>query len=129
MPSLTGAIAVAIGAVPGALCRYGITEWSKRSFGQHFPYGTFLINVTGCLIMGFFVTLADSLESMPMQVRLGFATGFLGSYTTFSTYEYDTLQLWRTGDRRSTLVYWLGSFLCGAIALWMGTQLAHIHLN
>jgi len=103
------AIAISLGAIPGALSRYYITELCKKIFGTKFPYGTFIINITGCFCMGFFITLISGIADFPIQLRLMVATGFLGSYTTFSTYGFDTLTQWRTGKLGSTILYWGGS--------------------
>jgi fluoride exporter len=128
MLSFTNAIAVAGGAIPGALCRYYFTLWSKQGWGGQFPYGTFLINITGCFMIGFFVMIIASFDSVPGALRLSVATGFLGSYTTFSTYEYDAYLLWQSADRGATVLYWLGSVVYGAIALWLGVQCAYLFI-
>lgn len=122
-------IAISIGAVPGALSRYYITEWCKQVFGQKFPYGTFLINVTGCFMMGLFITLVSGIKNFPIEARLMVATGFLGAYTTFSTYEFDTVTLWRRGDLASASFYWAGSAILGVIAVLLGIVLAQFISN
>ena len=124
--SLLNLIAIAIGAVPGALSRYYITEWCKKVFGSKFPYGTFLINITGCFVMGFFVTLISGIKGFPIELRLLVATGFLGAYTTFSTYGFDTLTLWRRGNLALTSFYWAGSAIFGVIAVALGIGLAQL---
>jgi CrcB protein len=116
--------AIAIGAVPGALSRYYITELSHRFWGNKFPIGTFIINISGCLIMGFLVTLISGMKGFPTEARLMMTTGFLGAYTTFSTYGFDTLRLWRGGNIKATIFYWGGSAILGVIALEMGMILA-----
>jgi fluoride exporter len=118
-----GMIAVAMGAVPGALCRYGITQWSKRKMGDRVPYGTFLINLTGCLLMG--ILVAAIAKSLPLlvPVRLSVATGFLGAYTTFSTYEYDIFGLCQRGRYGLAGAYGVGSVVLGSVALGLGMQL------
>lgn len=118
------ALAIAIGAVPGALSRYFLTEWTKSAFGVKFPYGTFVINITGCLLMGFFFTLSKGITDYPKGLDLLIRTGFLGSYTTFSTYGYDTLSLWRNKKTGGTLFYWAGSAVFGVIAVYIGASIA-----
>ena len=77
-PNLRYPIAISLGAVAGALSRYYITLWFANRFGTAFPYGTFFINITGCLAMGFFVTLAlERVATIAPEVRLMLATGFL----------------------------------------------------
>lgn len=126
-PNLRHPIAISLGAVVGALSRYYITLWFANRFGTAFPYGTFFINITGCLAMGFFITLA--LERVPAvgpEVRLMVATGFLGAYTTFSTYGLETNVLWRDRSYSLAVFYWAGSAILGVIAVQLGAILARI---
>jgi fluoride exporter len=122
--TLSGAIAIAVGAVPGAVSRYYLTEFCKKAIGTNFPYGTFIINFTGCLLMGFFFTLFQEIEGFPPEADLLVRTGFLGSYTTFSSYGYDTLALWRNGKSGATLFYWAGSAILAVIGILGGRYLA-----
>jgi CrcB protein len=124
--NLVNSIAIAIGAVPGALSRYYITEWCKKNFGTKFPYGTFFINISGCLVMGFFLTLNSEIKSFPVEVQLMLATGFLGAYTTFSTYGFDTLTLWRRGKVAASIFYWAGSAISGVISILIGVFMAQL---
>jgi CrcB protein len=114
---------IGLGAVPGALSRYYLTLFFGRWFGIGFPYGTLFINLTGAFLMGFFTTLASKL-SIPSAVQMLVLVGFLGSYTTFSTYALDTSNLLRTRDYKAALLYWLGSPLLGFISLELGIFLA-----
>jgi CrcB protein len=129
MEALLIPIAITIGAVPGALSRFYLTEWTKSAFGTNFPYGTFVINVTGCLLMGFFFTLSKGIEGYPKELDLLIRTGFMGSYTTFSTYGWDTLGLWRNKDTVLTVFYWLGSAIFGVGAIYLGVFLAKLFVN
>jgi fluoride exporter len=123
------AIAISLGAVPGALARYYITELSKKQFGNTFPSGTLIINITGCFCMGFLMTLISGIANFPTELQLMVATGFLGAYTTFSTYGFDTLTLWRNGKLGATIFYWAGSAVFGLIGVQLGATLAkQIHL-
>jgi len=126
-PNLRHPIAISLGAIAGALSRYYITLWFANRFGTAFPYGTFFINITGCLAMGFFITLVfERMPTVPSEVRLMVATGFLGAYTTFSTYGLESNVL--LGDRSYSLAtfYWAGSAILGAIAVQLGSILARI---
>ena len=124
-PNLGHPIAISLGAVAGALSRYYITLWFANRFGTAFPYGTFFINITGCLAMGFFVTLAlERVATIAPEVRLMLATGFLGSYTTFSTYGLETNVLWRDRSYSIAAFYWAGSAILGVIAVQLGIILA-----
>jgi CrcB protein len=117
-------LAISLGAIPGALSRYYVTLWLTRTMGTNFPYGTFIINLTGALIMGFFVTFTLERTITSPDLRLLVAVGFLGSYTTFSTYALDTSILLKSGDRGLALFYWLGSTILGVFCLEIGSFFA-----
>ncbi|MEG4487477.1 fluoride efflux transporter CrcB [Microcoleus sp. D2_18a_B4] len=126
-PHLRHPIAISLGAVAGALSRYYITLWFAGRFNTAFPYATFLINITGCLGMGFFITLAsERVLIIPLEVRLMVTTGFLGAYTTFSTYGLETNVLWRDRSYSIAAFYWAGSAILGVIAVQLGIILARI---
>lgn len=121
------AIAISLGAIPGALCRYYLTLGMTRWLGSGFPYGTFLINLTGCLLMGFFVTFAtERFPTLSPDLKLLVTTGFLGAYTTFSTYGLDTANLLRTGSLTIASFYWAGSAVLGIVCLQLGVILARL---
>lgn len=120
-------IAISLGALAGALSRYYITLWFANRFGTAFPYGTFFINITGCLAMGFFITLAfERVATIPSEVRLMVTTGFLGAYTTFSTYGLETNVLLRDRSYSLAAFYWAGSAVLGVIAVQLGVIVARI---
>jgi fluoride exporter len=123
-PEIRVPLAISLGAIPGALSRYYLTLLFSRWLGTNFPFGTFFINISGALIMGFFVTLTLKRAIMSSDLRLFVAIGFLGSYTTFSTYALDATTLARTSDRVLALSYWLGSAVLGVIFLEIGSFLA-----
>lgn len=123
-PALRSAIAISFGAIPGALSRYYLTLLLANWFGTQFPYGTFFINITGAMIMGFFVTFFLERGIGAPELRLFFAVGFLGSYTTFSTYALETSLLVKTGNHGLALLYWLGSAAIGYLGLELGSFLA-----
>ncbi|MBU7586334.1 MAG: fluoride efflux transporter CrcB [Nostoc sp. TH1S01] len=116
-------LAISLGAIPGALSRYYLTILFGRWFGIAFPYGTLFINITGAFLMGFFATLVTKLE-IPSTLSLLIAVGFLGSYTTFSTYALDTSNLLRTKDYQAALIYWSGTPVLGFISIELGILLA-----
>lgn len=126
-PSLRNPVAVSLGAVAGALSRYYLTLWLAQRFGTSFPYGTFFINLSGCFAMGFFTTLAlDKVAIISLELRLLVATGFLGAYTTFSTYGLDTITLLRNGSLLTAILYWSASAILGIISLELGVFLARL---
>ena len=86
---------IAIGAALGANARYLVGVWAAERFGADFPYGTLLVNVTGSFILGFLVTVTTSRIQISPEMRLLLAVGFLGSYTTFSSFAVESTLLWR----------------------------------
>lgn len=124
--NLQAILAISLGAVPGALSRYYLTVLFAQWFGIAFPYGTFVINLSGSLLMGFFTTLALERVITSPDLQLLITTGFLGSYTTFSTYTLDTSALLRSGSRAKAFGYWAGSFVFGGICFEIGIALARI---
>lgn len=126
-PAIRNPIAISLGAIAGAMCRYYVTLWFVQRFGMGFPYGTFFINVTGCFGMGFFTTLAlDRIGMISPEVRLLVATGFLGAYTTFSTYGIETVYLLRDRLYSAAVLYWAGSAILGLIGVQLGVILARL---
>lgn len=117
-------MAIALGAIPGALCRYYLTRWCIQWFGAGFPFGTFIINLSGALVMGFFATFTMERAIASTELRALVAIGFLGSYTTFSTYALDTANLLHSGQWAKSLIYWSGSAILGVVCLELGSALA-----
>jgi fluoride exporter len=118
---LRSSFAIALGAIAGALSRYYLGLSIAHLAGTPIPYGTLVINVTGCFVMGFLVTLLpnSSIGSHP-DIRLMVLTGFLGSYTTFSTYELDSIKLLQQNYLEPALLYWAGSAILGLLGLQLG---------
>jgi CrcB protein len=121
-PTVRAAIAVSLGAIPGALCRYYLSLYFGQWLGNNFPFGTFFVNLTGAVLMGVFITLTPE-RSIATELRLLIAVGFLGSYTTFSTYALDTVSLIQQGNLIFALVYWAGSALLGIFGIVLGRLL------
>lgn len=119
-PQWRAPLVVSLGAVPGALARYYLGLLCGQWFGAGFPVGTLLANLSGAFLMGFFATLTlDRLVTAP-DLRLLIAVGFLGSYTTFSTYALDTSNLLRSDQSGLALLYGLGSAGLGLLCLELG---------
>jgi len=89
---------IALGAVVGASTRYFLSTYIGRHFSTVFPYGTLLINVTGSLILGFFLVYASERVLLDPRWRLLVAVGFCGSYTTFSSYAFESFALMEQGQ-------------------------------
>ncbi|MDZ8189118.1 MAG: fluoride efflux transporter CrcB [Nostoc sp. ChiSLP02] len=121
-------LAVAIGSIFGALSRFYITEFAKAFFGKDFGfYGTFFINVSGCLLIAYILTLAvENIRIISPELRLMTTTGFCGAYTTFSTYGLESKNFLDNGDITTLLVYLVGSAIAGMIGIQIGVLLARL---
>lgn len=117
-------IAISLGAIAGALSRYFLSTTLNQWLGTAFPFATFFINLSGAFIMGFFTSLALGRNIITPELRLIVAVGFLGSYTTFSTYTLDLKRLLETGQWQVSSLYWIGSTLLGLLCLELGSYLA-----
>lgn len=114
---------VGIGGALGSMGRYALGGWVLRHAGPGgFPWGTFAVNVLGCLAIGAFVGLATRQAWLGEPWRLLLVTGFLGGFTTFSAFGLETVALLRRGDTAAAALYVLGSVLVGLLAVWLGMK-------
>jgi fluoride exporter len=128
---LTRIVLVALGSAVGGLLRWGVAEAFNALFGKTFPWGTFFINVTGCIFIGWFLTLLEERLAgnfggwlQPEELRLLVAVGFTGAYTTFSTFEFETNVLLRDRDGMAAMIYLFGSLFLGLVGVRLGILLA-----
>ncbi len=117
-------LAVGCGGFAGALARHGVNLAVTSVWTRSFPLATLLINVSGCFVLGFFSTWAARRATLDPVWRLFVATGFVGAYTTFSTFEYETQRLAVTGAAGWALVNVLTSVAAGFLAVRLGVRLA-----
>lgn len=117
---------ISTGAILGANARYWIGDWAAKNIGTKFPYGTLIINFTGSLLIGFFLTLATERLVIDPRWRLMIAVGFLGAYTTFSTYAYESYNLFQNGQWLLGLTNLVGSTILAFIAVGAGAYLGKI---
>jgi CrcB protein len=114
---------VGIGGGIGSMLRYLISVFVGRHVPIVFPFGTFLVNCSGCFLIGMFYSLAAKHTGFNPEWRLFLITGVCGGYTTFSTYSYDGLVLLRQGSNLSFLLYVIGSVVLGLLATFAGAAL------
>ncbi len=115
---------IAIGGALGSIARYWVgTEVASR-MGTRFPFGTFVINVSACVIIGFSITFLAQRAELNPAWRFLIPVGFVGAYSTFSTYEWETLSVIRTGAFSMAILYAVSSFIFGLLAVWGGSTLA-----
>lgn len=115
---------IALGAVVGANLRYAVSHWSARYISASLPYGTFIINVTGSLILGFFLVWTTERVLADPRWRALIAVGFCGSYTTFSSYSFESFHLFEQGHYALALTNFVANNLFTFIAVIAGAVLA-----
>jgi CrcB protein len=116
-----------VGGFLGAVLRYLVSGWAYRLAGNAwFPYGTLTVNIAGCLLIGFLSGMAEGRHLLSPDMRALLFIGFIGSFTTFSTFSYETLTLARGGEMWVGLLN-IGLHLgLGLIGVWLGFSLAKL---
>jgi CrcB protein len=117
-------VAVALGGVVGCCARYGVTQAVQVFYGRNFPLATLIINVTGCLAMGFLFFATLERVSVSPSMRVAILTGVLGGFTTFSTFAMEALLLAEDGETGYAVLYVLLSLFLGLGAALLGAYLA-----
>jgi fluoride exporter len=110
----------------GANLRYVVGNWALVRFGPDFPYGTLLVNISGAFAIGIVLSFIGERVGISPLWRLFFVTGFLGGYTTFSSYAWEALSLAQAGDFLPAAVYVLGSNGVGLFGVWLGAVVARL---
>ena len=117
---------ISLGAILGANLRFWLGTWAGQQWSTQFPYATMLINLTGCVVLSFFVTMTTEHLLIDPRWRVFFAIGFLGSFTTFSTYTYESVSLLMAGNWLYGLFNLLGSAILGGLAAVLGIVLGRL---
>ena len=120
MPVVLG---VALGGALGATARYGADKVIERSFGGLVPWSTFLINVSGCFLIGLFTAAFVERHHLPAWLRVGVVVGVIGGYTTFSTFAAEALDLDEIHHIAVSSAYLVASVALGMVAVYGGTLL------
>ena len=114
---------VGLGGALGSIARYAIAVLTLQSVSVRFPWGTFAVNVIGCLVAGVLLGLSEKHAWFDAQTRLFLFTGVLGGFTTFSAFGLDALTLLRRDEWMLAALYIAGSVLLGLAAAWFGLRL------
>lgn len=117
---------VALGGALGSMARYWVGVTVAGRMGTRFPWGTFVINITACAIIGFSMTWLGKRTGINPAWRFLIPIGFVGGYSTFSTYEWETLSALRSGAFLVAAAYSIGSLVLGLAATWCGAMLAEL---
>lgn len=120
---MSAVVFVALGGACGALARYGAGRLVAHLVDHPFPWSTWVVNLVGCFLIGMTVPLFVQLGDAE-RARLFAVVGFLGSFTTFSTYSLDTVALWGDGAGLLGLVNAIGSLVCGLLLVVAGRELS-----
>ena len=122
LSTITGAqvSAIMVGGALGALSRYIVSGIIMDRLGSDFPYGTLAVNVLGSFLMGFLAMLLVERMGLDPLLRLGIFVGFLGAFTTFSTFSMETLNLFEQGAHLKAFANMFISVLLSVVAVWLG---------
>lgn len=117
---------IAAGGALGSIARYWVGSTISSRMGMRFPYGTLVVNIMACVLIGFSLTYLGRRADLSPAWRFFIPIGFIGAYSTFSTYEWETLSTLRSGAFLLAALYAAGSFALGLVAVWGGSWLAEI---
>lgn len=117
---------VAVGGAVGAVSRYGLDRAIEARGEATFPWSTFVINVSGCLVVGFVIAALVDRHHTPNWLRAALVVGFCGSYTTFSTFAQETLDLLEARDVAIALTSVASNVVLGVLAVVAGTRLGRL---
>ncbi len=117
---------IAIGGALGAIARFWVDSVAANRLGARFPYGTLIINLSACLLIGFSLTFLTRRTGWNPAWRFLVPIGFLGAYSTFSSYEWEIFATIRGGDFTVAALYAFLSLFLGLVAVWFGVFLAEV---
>jgi len=123
MVNMKSLLFVGLGGGLGSIFRYAISLFVGRNVPLVFPLGTFLVNCSGCFLIGVFYAYSSKYSWFTGDMRLFLITGICGGYTTFSTFSYDGFVLLKAGSYGAFLIYALGSLILGLLATFAGVAL------
>lgn len=128
MLSIPEILCVMISGAIGVLARYLVSIWAVSKIGSNFPYGTLIVNISGCFIMGVFMVLATERLITSPYARLIVGVGFLGGLTTFGSFSYETLYLFQSGHMFKAGLNMFGNIGVGMLATLAGAAMTRLFL-
>lgn len=117
---------VGAGGLIGSVARYLTASYFTKAVPSSFPYGTFVVNIVGCLIIGIIYGLSERFNWLTPEWRLFLATGVCGGFTTFSSFAYENIKLVQEGNFIVFSIYSISSFTLGLLAVFIGLTLTKI---
>ncbi len=119
-------VIVGLGGFIGTVARFLISRYFQVHVNSVFPWGTFMVNIAGCLLIGFLLGISEKGEFFTPDIRLFFTVGICGGFTTFSTFSNDALMLAKEQDWIRFLLYTSLSFFLGLVAVYAGRIISKI---
>jgi len=117
---------IAIAGALGTLSRYGLSEMTHNWLGRNFPWGTLVINIAGCFVIGFLMTFFAGTSFFSKEVQLAVTVGFLGAFTTFSTFGYDSFKFFHNGSWEMGMLNIIANVVIGLLAVMGGMGIARL---
>lgn len=118
-------IVIGVGGALGAMARYALSTFIYQKYLHTFPWGTFIVNTLGCFLLGIAYVLGMEYFSSS-NIRLFVMVGFLGAFTTFSTFSIETLNILKDGQIKIALSYGFGSLFFCLLAVWLGVAMTQL---
>ena len=117
---------IGTGGFLGSVLRYWTSVNAYKVFGEKFPYGTFVVNALGCLLIGFIAEISENRFLVSPEIRIFLMIGFIGGYTTFSTFGYETFVLLHDKDYLTAFANIFLSVIVCLASVWIGTIIAKL---
>ncbi|SMC81621.1 fluoride efflux transporter CrcB [Moheibacter sediminis] len=123
---LKSLIFIGIGGAAGSILRFLVSHFTKKFWNGEFPLATFLVNLSGCLLIGLFIGVMLKWQNLGTDFRMLLIVGFCGGYTTFSAFALENFDLLNSGKISVTLIYALASVILGIVCVWAGMALSKL---
>ncbi len=117
---------IAAAGALGTVSRYGLSELTHNIVGRSFPWGTLVINIAGCFILGLLMTLFSGATIISKEIQLALTVGFLGAFTTFSAFSYDSFKFFHSGSWEIGVLNIIANVLVGLLAVMGGMGVARL---
>jgi len=117
---------VGLGGGLGSILRYLCQRWFSEAYPYPFPWGTFVVNLAGCFLIGVIYAASEKTTALSPHTRLFLAAGFCGGFTTFSTFAFEGMNLVRSNDTTYFLIYTIGSVVLGILGVFGGVALVKL---
>ncbi|MDD5190934.1 MAG: fluoride efflux transporter CrcB [Dehalococcoidales bacterium] len=117
---------MAVAGALGTVSRYGLSELTHSVMGRNFPWGTLVINIAGCFVIGLLMTLFAGTTVFTKEMQMALTVGFLGAFTTFSAFSYDSFKFFHTGSWEMGMLNIIANVVIGLLAVMGGMGVARV---